>query len=701
MLSLGTQYEPVKCNESYMGNVTSKLPDYLANLTQFLETSETKLDSTLISEFFTLLAEKSRYVFWLAGVGQQQLYYVSPTYEHIWGRSCQSLYDNPDSWLECVHPEDRERVEKSLTARDMTAKAVTQYGEWYRIIRSDGEVRWIKDSCFTLHNDKGDCVGLAGITEDVTYTKLREQALIDAKEKAEAANRAKSEFLAMVSHELRLPLTAILGMAQLLSLDCLLPVQHEQVKDIVEASERLLGVIDDLLDLSKLEAGKMELQLASLDLRKLLEEIATMLTFQAKSKGLELLVSYDEDAPYLVLGDARAIRQIVLDLVDNALKFTEQGYILIRVRCQEQTAQQAHLVLSIEDTGVGIAADKLQIIFERFNQGDTSYRRRYDGAGLGLTISKAYTELMGGIMMVESQAGKGSIFSCHIPFTLQQLSNSLISPWELYRSTVKVLIVDDTLRGEVLRKHIASSVTEVITGKDVLSHLMAAERRSQPYDVVIIDQQLKSADAMVLGQKINNQTGLHTPMLLLLIASGAPAGKEASKVAGYFATIVKPVQPTELLTALTAAWEIWAEKNRSPLKQADLKQAKQLVRVLLVEDDKIVQKVHKVMLERLGCEVDVAENSFCALDLFSRGYDIVLLDIGLPGVSGLEVATEIRKREGTSKHTPIIAITAFGQEEDKKNCLAVGIDEVAIKPLSFESFQHILFRCIPNKDKAA
>jgi len=526
----------------------------------------------------------------------------------------------------------------------------------------------------------------------------REQALIEAKEKAEAANRAKSEFLAIVSHEMRLPLTAILGMAQLLSLDCLLPEQLEQVKDIVNASERLLDVVDDLLDLAKLETGQMELQLAPLDLRKLLEETATTLTFQAKAKGLELLVTYDEDAPYLVLGDARAIRQIVLDLVGNALKFTDQGYIVIRVKCEGRTENQAQLVLSIEDTGVGIDAEKLKVILTRFNQGDSVYRRRYSGAGLGLTLSKAYTELMGGKLVVDSQAGKGSIFSCHIPFALQT-SATVTSPWEPYRSTVNVLIVDDTLRGEVLRKHIASSLTEVTSGKDALSHLMAAERRSQPYGVVIIDQQLTSTDAITLAQKINSQKGLHIPMLLLLVASAAPAptAKETAKAAGFFGVIVKPVQPTELLTNLTVAWEKWAERLRTAAKPKS-EHTQQRPRILLVEDDRIVQKVHKIMLERLGCEVDVAEDGPRALEIFTKGYDVIIMDVGLPGMSGLEVTTEIRKRESVAKRTPIIAITAFGHEEDRNNCLAAGVDDVAIKPVALEDLTQVLRRWVGVRD---
>lgn len=655
----------------------------------------------LIGDFLAKLAEKSSSVYWLSSPDLKRIIYISPAYEEIWGRSREELYKNPETWITFLHPDDAKNYHliHALAERVASLGSAARFEETYRVVRPDGEIRWVVDRGFPVFNDNGECCGVTGIAVDITKEKQAEEMLRIAKDRAEAANRAKSEFLGIVSHELRLPLTGILGMAHMLNLDCLLPAQHEQVEDIINSSEHLLSLVDDLLDVAKLEAGKMELHPAPLDLRKLLEETTIMLTFQIKSKGLELLVDYDENAPHRVVADARALRQIIINLVGNALKFTEQGYILIRVKCLQQSDTQAQLELSIEDTGIGIAEDKLKMIFDRFQQGDSSYERRYGGTGLGLTISKAYTELMGGTMSVHSQLGKGSIFSCTFSLPIQALA-SLASPWETYKSSVKILIVDDTLRGEVLAKHIASQNLQIVTGKEALETLIVATQRNQPFDIVIMDQQLSTLDAMELGRSINTRLSSRRPMLFLLIPDANPLTKEASKAAGFFGSIVKPAQPTELLTNLTAAWETWLEKNQkraSTAKSTTNENSLAFKKILLVEDDQIVQKVHRMMLEHAGYQVDLAKDGPRALELCAQNnYDLILMDIGLPGMSGLDVTSQIRRQEGEGQHTPIIALTGYTHEEDRKNCLAIGMDDVITKPIAVIELQKIVERWLTN-----
>jgi len=541
-----------------------------------------------------------------------------------------------------------------------------------------------------IEHDK--CLGIILLNLDITDRKKQETALYEAKQRAEEANRAKSEFLAAVSHELRIPLTGIIGMAQLLSVDCLLPGQKEQVEDLLKASEHLLSLVNDLLDLTKLEAGKMELHPSVTNLKVLIEELANMLSFQAGLKGLEILLDYASDAPHLVVADARALRQVLLNLVGNALKFTEKGYVLIKVTCLQQTASNALIQFSIEDTGIGIAADKKQIIFDRFSQADASYSRRYGGTGLGLTLTRHLVELMGGNIRVESEVGKGSVFTYTIPFPLQDVTMTF-SPWDFYRSKVRILIVDDTLRGEVLYKHIASPNTQVVAGKQALQTLLNAERYGDPYDIALIDQQLTSIDAMQLGQAINEQLLRHKPMLLLLMPPGPITAKEAIKHAGFFDRLIKPLQPTELLINLTAAWERWSEKLET--QHANLPQQlsnKKSLHILLVEDDLIIQKIHRLMLEKLGCKVDVANNSKEVFDLYPRGYDLIFMDVGLPGMGGLEITQKIREQENPQTHIPIIAMTAHAHEEDRHNCLAAGMEEVVAKPVSAEILKEIVER---------
>lgn len=376
---------------------------------------------------------------------------------------------------------------------------------------------------------------------------------IQRAEQAEAANQAKSEFLAVLSHELRISLTGIIGMAQLLNLDFLLPAQHAQVEDILQASEHVLSLVGELLQVAKLESGQVKLESKPFDFSQLLEETIGVLSFQAQAKGLQLLTRYSENSPCLVLGDARLLRQIILNLVSNALKFTSYGTILVTVECQQKTATQAELLLTVKDNGVGMAPQQLDMLMTNFKQVDIGDMRRYAQGGLGLVITSIYLKLMGATLNIASELGNGSQFTCCIPFILQ---------------------------GETM--------------------------------------------------------------------SEVP--KEVSRI--------------------------------SPLDT--------VVRILLVEDTPMIQRVHRLMLEKIGCQVDVAANAEEALALHNNGYDLIFMDIGLPEVSGLDVTREIRRREGDGKHTPIVAMTGYGHDHDRQNCLKAGIDEVAVKPVSMPNMKRIV-----------
>jgi len=395
------------------------------------------------------------------------------------------------------------------------------------------------------------------------FEKTLKEAISRA-EQAEAANQAKSAFLATLSHELRIPLTGIIGMAQLLHLDCLLPSQQAQVEDILKASEHVLSLVNELLDVAKLEVGKVELQSVPFDLRKLLEETVDMLSVSAQSKGLQLVLNYASSVHSAVIGDARIVRQIILHLVGNALKFTEQGSIIVKVQntksSGKQSAAQMDLQFIVEDTGIGMREDKVAAIRALMQQERDGYIRRYANTGLGLAITATHLKLLQGKLEVESSLGKGTLFKFTIPFYLQ-------------------------------------------------SNL------------------------------------------------AADTNKETSK-----------------------------EKN----KLAPLKAAKKL-HILLVEDHPVIQRVHSAMLEKLGCTVDIADSASTTMDLFSKNkYDLIFMDIGLPDVTGLEITTMIRNREGNKRHTPIVALTAYGHEEDQNTFLKGGVDEVAVKPVPPEELRRLV-----------
>lgn len=564
------------------------------------------------------------------------------------------------------------------------------------LVRSDGNQIVMLVSKVPLRDKHGNCIGVLGISTDITERKKIEQELLESKQRAENANKAKSEFFAAINHELRTPLTGMLGMARLLASESLAPEHADQVNDIVKAGEHLLELVNDLLDIAKLEAGKLELNPTPIDLRKLTEEIATMLTPQAKAKKLEMRVNYQTGTPHLIVADAKAIRQILLNLVGNSLKFTHEGHIEIKIECMKQTAVEAELKISVSDTGIGIPPDKLETVFERFNQVDNSRTRKYGGTGLGLTINKAYVELMGGELNVESELGKGSTFSCVLNFPLQ-IENKIASTWEPYKSKVRILIVDDNLLGEVIKKHIGSPLCDIVPGFETLSHLLAAQQRKQPYHVVIIDQQLRTANSMELAKKINQQSSLEKPMLLLLMKPCPMTERDAAKAGGFFECMIKPVHPTELLTNLTASWEKWQARLKPQQAITPLETTAQF-KVLLVEDDPIIQKVHGVMLKKIGCTLDIANNGIEALEMYNNGYDVIFMDIGLGEMSGMEVATEIRRRENGSAHIPIIAMTGYGDEDSKNSCIASGMDDVIVKPTTPEILKEVLAYWVVKAD---
>jgi PAS domain S-box-containing protein len=506
--------------------------------------------------YFHYFAEKIDAVFWARNHLFDKQIYISPAYEKIWGRSRDEVYRDPSKWSRYLHPDD---IEKTAYAARMRLLEVSEgarsHESRFRIVMPDESIKWIKDTCFPIHNEQNVFIGFAGISEDVTSEVLYEQTLREAKERAEVANKAKSDFLAMISHEIRTPLNAIMGMADILKVKGLPADMQEKVDIIANAGHDLLSLVGDILDFARLEAGKLTFVAHPFNIAELFQQVLHGMKYQTLGKEVELLLEVEPDMPAMVVSDQNRVRQVLSNLISNAVKFTDKGFVKVHLRCAQQNDGRGLYEVTVTDTGIGIPASKLGTIFEKFSQVDSIYQRKHGGIGLGLSITKELIENMGGQISVQSELGKGATFS----FTLNLL----------------------------LEKHGVDQLTE-------------------------------------------------------------------------------------------------RHEDNLPLPSFNM-------RVLVVEDNLINQKIARMMLEDMGCQVDMAGNG---VEVFERlehlaEYSIIFMDVGLPDMSGYDIASKIRCHSALQT-LPIVAMTAHVLERDRQQAYLAGMNDIIAKPVSYERIRAVL-----------